>query len=146
MKISNLNNQNFDALKNLGEIKHFLPKQQAVVLIQSLHSNEVEVQEWARNVITSIAYTVNNMPKVYETDGEGDEAIAHLHYFSSGSDFFITEKDIDPQQFQAFGLANCGEPELGYISITELIQSGIVELDFYWQSKPLKSIKAELRA
>lgn len=44
----------------------------------------------------------------YEQDGKGEEAIVTLHYFRGGMDWFITEKDMEPEQHQAFGLADLG--------------------------------------
>jgi hypothetical protein len=91
------------------------------------------------------------MPKSYETDGQGDKAIAHLHYFAGGSDFYITEKDkgdgrdeVPGQQHQAFGLSDVfGDGgELGYVSIAELIQHK-VELDLYWTPRTLAEIRKE---
>ncbi|MBL0011067.1 MAG: DUF2958 domain-containing protein [Nitrosomonas sp.] len=81
------------------------------------------------------------MPKTYGQDGMGDKAIAYLHYFSGGSDWYITEKDMEDEQLQAFGLANLGQGgELGYISIQELIDAG-VEIDLYWTPKTIGQIK-----
>ena len=36
------------------------------------------------------------MPKTYETDGQGCAALARLHYFTGGCDWWIVEKDADP--------------------------------------------------
>lgn len=82
-------------------------------------------------------------PKTYEQDGKGDQAIAYLHYFTSNGDFYITEKDIDDGVTQAFGLASIGDsyPELGYISITELVKNG-AEIDLHFEPKTLGEIKA----
>jgi hypothetical protein len=80
------------------------------------------------------------MPKTYETDGQGCAALAQLHYFTSGCDWWIVEKDADPDhagQVQAFGVADLGMgPEAGYISITELLENG-AELDLYFTPKRL---------
>ena len=99
------------------------------------------------------AERVEAMPRVYEQDGKGMEAIAYLHYFTGGCDWWITEADTEepmigfsdtPQpnrrlseQLQTFGLADMGEPELGYISIKEIIENG-AELDLYWEPKTLR--------
>ena len=75
------------------------------------------------------------MPKTYETDGQGCAALARLHYFTGGCDWWIVEKDSDPDhvgQVQAFGIADLGMgPEAGYISIPELLENG-AELDLYY--------------
>ena len=84
------------------------------------------------------------MPQTYEQDGMGEQAIAHLHYFTSGCDWYITERDSDPDgegQIQAFGSANLGYgPELGYISIKELLENG-AELDLYFTPCTLSSLR-----
>lgn len=66
-----------------------------------------------------------------------------MHYFTSNGDFYITEKDIDDGVTQAFGLASIGDsyPELGYISITELVKNG-AEIDLHFEPKTLSEIKA----
>jgi len=103
--------------------------------------------------MAEIAQTISTMPKTYEQDGKGDQAVVYLHYFQGGMDWWITEKDKgDPddekpgQQLQAFGLVDLGYgAELGYISIVELIKNGI-ELDLYWTPKTLEEIKAKIAA
>jgi len=51
----------------------------------------------------------------------------------------------DPAQHQAFGLASMGDdPELGYISICELIELG-VELDLYFTPVPIGECRAALQ-
>jgi hypothetical protein len=55
-----------------------------------------------------------------------------LHYFTHGGDYWITERDMASEQLQAFGLADIGYgPELGYISIVELLENG-AELDLHY--------------
>ncbi|MBU2766638.1 DUF2958 domain-containing protein, partial [Acidithiobacillus ferrivorans] len=70
-----------------------------------------------------------------------------LHYFKGQADWYITEKDIDPDgagQTQAFGLADLGMgyPEMGYISIQELVQAG-VEMDYHFAQRTLLELKRE---
>lgn len=87
------------------------------------------------------------MPKTYEQDGLGDQAVVYLHYFKGDMDWYITERDMEDPPIQCFGLADLGfgSPELGYINIEELIQNG-VELDLYWEPKPLAEVRAEHEA
>lgn len=86
--------------------------------------------------------TFATMPKPYKTDGQGDDAVAVLHYFGHGGDWYIVERDSSDEQHQAFGVACLsGEyPEKGYISIAELLESG-VELDLHWTPKKLCEIE-----
>ena len=89
-------------------------------------------------IIDRIHATWQAMPKTYESTAQGHAALAHLHYFIGGCDWWIVEKDADPDhagQVQAFGIADLGMgAELGYISIPELLENG-AELDLYF-TKP----------
>jgi hypothetical protein len=96
--------------------------------------------EWFKAKLVELAETITTMPKTYEQDDKGDDAIAYLHYFRGVADWYITEKDMDGGVFQAFGLAHIHETELGYISIAELVKHG-VELDLYFTPKTLAEIK-----
>lgn len=94
-----------------------------------------------------------NKGEVANAIPKGPDAIVYLHYFIAGCDWYITEKDSEDEQRQAFGVAQLnGDPEYSYISITELCEIKVkippfgfktgVELDFYWKPKPLKDIPA----
>lgn len=126
-------------------LKSFMPPSQRHVLIQALDGEEAE---GIAETVLRVCNVINTMPETYETDGEGEEAWAHLHYFLGGIDAWVTEKDKgngsdDQRQEQAFGkvclTGNKEDADLGYISIAELIENG-VELDLYWNSKKLKEI------
>jgi len=76
------------------------------------------------------------MPVTYGTDGQGREALAGMHYFTGGCDWWIVEKDSDTDgdgQIQAFGVADLGQGcrEIGYINLVELLAAG-AELDFHY--------------
>jgi len=91
--------------------------------------NDVSGPRHARHAIGQ------TMPKTYESTAKGRAALAHLHYFIGGCDWWIVEKDADPDhagQVQAFGIADLGMgAELGYISIPELLENGAA-LDLYY--------------
>lgn len=93
-----------------------------------------------------LAELVEAMPKTYEQDGKGADALVTLHYFSGGSDWYIIEKDAEGGVLQAYGYAvlngmeDCAE--LGYISIRELVRCG-VELDLHFTPRTLGQVKAE---
>jgi len=87
--------------------------------------------------IEEICATWAAMPKTHETDGQGRAALAQLHYFIGCCDWWIVEKDADPDgegQIQAFGVTELGRGcrELGYISLPEILAFG-AELDLYWK-------------
>lgn len=126
-------------LSGEGVLSHFMSKAQRVTLGMLVKGEEGEA---FADIVLELAERIVKMPKTYETDGQGNDAIAYLHYFHGGMDFYISEKDRgdtspDTRQHQAFGLVDMGYPELGYVSIQELIDNGI-ELDLYWTPKPLR--------
>ena len=90
------------------------------------------------DIVTRLVATWQAMPATYAAESQGRAAVAHLHYFLGGADWWIVEKDADPDhagQVQAFGIADLGMgPEAGYISIPELLENG-AELDLYFTPK-----------
>ncbi|MGJ0353722.1 hypothetical protein NG783_10550 [Aliarcobacter cryaerophilus] len=118
-------------------LQSFISKQQLNSLEYLLKSEE---KQYAKEKIDYFFDLIQKMPKSYETDGQGDKAITYLHYFKSGIDFYITEKDMEDEQLQAFGLVNMnGEFELGYINIQEILELNF-ELDLNFVPKKLKEI------
>ena len=113
--------------------------------IQSVLSGEEGDYFWS--LLTELARTIDTMPTTYQTEGKGDQALAILHYFHRGSDWWIIEKDVCEDQLQAFGFVclhgDICNAEFGYISIEELIEND-VELDFYFEPVPIGQIRAKL--
>jgi hypothetical protein len=131
--------QAVDAQAALYEIRQFLSAGQMRVLAEG--ANRGEEKQYFRDKIAELSKRIADMPKTYEQDGKGDQAIAYLHYFRGSGDWYITEKDMEDGVTQAFGLADLGQGgELGYISITELVKAG-VELDLHFEPKTLAAIK-----
>ena len=119
-------------------LKNFISKQQLSSLECVLKSEE---KQYAKEKIDYFFDLIQKMPKTYETDEQGDQAIAYLHYYKSSIDFFVTEKDVETEQLQAFGLVNMNsELELGYISIKELLELNF-ELDLNFTPKTLEEIE-----
>ncbi len=130
-------------------LNQFIGKNQLSVLKSNCRGEE---GAYFRDMIEKLKITIAGMPKSYETDGQGDAALAILHYFNSSSDWYIIEKDagcaedeVPGLQHQAFGFAcldgDYEMAELGYISIQKLIENG-VELDLYYKSQTIGQIKA----
>ena len=103
-----------------------------------------EEHQFFTDKVLELGRVFDTMPKTYEQDGLGDQAVAHLHYFMGGMDWFITERDMEDEQLQAFGLCDLGMgfPEIGYVSIQEIIAVG-AELDLHWTPRTLAAIKKE---
>jgi len=106
-----------------------------------------EEGEWFKTRVGELLAIADAMPRTYEQEGKGDDAVVGLHYFAGGCDWWITELDVDTDgegQQQAFGLVRMnGDPELGYISLIELCSCN-VELDFHWNPKTLGKIREGL--
>lgn len=127
-----------EALEAIKIIRGFMPGNELKVLVDNMRKEE---KQFFFNKAVEIADTIKNMPVTYEQDGKGKNAVAYLHYFRGDADWYITEKDKEAEQIQAFGLADLGYGgELGYISIDELVGAG-VELDLYFTPKTLGEIQ-----
>ena len=126
--------------KHIPYLRRFVSTQQLSVLGDACYGEE---RQWFIDTLVELADRIITMPKTYEQDGKGDDAIVYLHYFKNNMDWYITEKDMEVEQIQAFGLADLGmgSPELGYISIEELTEYG-AELDLHWTPKTLREVKA----
>jgi hypothetical protein len=131
--------------RKVKNLSFWISRGEQLAIKESLKGEE---GEHFKGKMREVVNTMETMPATYETDGQGDEATAHLHYFLGGSDWYIVERDIEEEQFQAFGLAILGQDtqnaEMGYINISELVRHG-VELDLYWTPKTVADIKKEKR-
>lgn len=120
-------------------LRKFMSQSQISALAEAAKGEE---REHFIDMMLELAEHIRTMHKTYEQDGQGDNAIVGLHYFRGGMDWFITERDMEDEQNQAFGYADLGYGgELGYISIQELIDND-VEIDLYWTPKTLGEVKA----
>ena len=91
------------------------------------------------------------LPKLYETDGQGNDAIARGHWFAPNADWFATE--YDEATGDCFGLVHFFgfEPELGYFNVNEFEQMNkrpwhlvngemrfwLVERDLHWEPRTI---------
>lgn len=88
------------------------------------------------------------LPKLYEQENKGDEAMVHMKFFDPCSNWtwFVTEFDgVDT----FFGLVIGHETEFGYFSLKELQDCkgplGLgIERDLYFNPMPLKELKVLL--
>lgn len=135
---------NTQTVANLDTLTTFIGRSQRQAIRAGLRGQE---RQHFAQMLADLTHRINLMPKTYEQDGQGDAAIVHLHYFTSGADWFLTEKDINADgegQHQAFGLADIFQDggELGYVSIVELLGAG-AELDLHWTPTTLGEVKAK---
>lgn len=140
------------ALQAGGLFSYYMPDAQRLTLLDLIDGEE---GDGFVHTLVELMDLIGKMPKSYETDGQGKEAVAYLHYFGGPVDAWVTERDIGDDRFspappetpqlQAFGMitlsGNKNDAELGYICILELIENSI-ELDLYWNPKTLKEVMA----
>jgi hypothetical protein len=126
------------------ELSRYIGKSQLSVMLSACRGQE---GPFFRKMMADLKNKIATMPKTYETDGQGDEVIAHLHYFKDSSDWYIMERDQEEEQLQAHGFAILNQDyenaESGYINIEELISFG-VELDLYYTPEKLGAIKSRM--
>ncbi len=128
----------------LQPLSGFIGRSQLLALTHALRGEEAAHFE---EILRTLAERLATAPRTYQTDGQGAQARAFLHYFKGGCDWWIVELDAGadgdrPSDFQrqAFGVACLGfEPELGYISIPELLSAG-AELDLYFTPRAVGEI------
>jgi len=138
----------------LPKLVRFVPRHQLETMLENLYREDWSF--FAKKLI-ELTETIENMPHTYETDGQGDDAIVHLHYFGGSFDSWITEKDKLPIQHQAFGYVTMFGPEtaeLGYTSIQEYLDTAAelakkplspnIEIDLFWTPKTVGEIRKQL--
>ncbi|MBN6741526.1 DUF2958 domain-containing protein, partial [Acidithiobacillus sp. MC6.1] len=115
-----------------------LPKAQRALVQQLLHGPEARFFSDKMRELEALLATI---PDLHKTDGQGEDAVVHLHYFTGSADWYITEIVRDPDYAgDAFGLADLGMgfPELGYMSLPEIME--VAELDFHFAPRPLRLV------
>jgi hypothetical protein len=132
--------------ESMAIVKPFMNALQWQVL--KSYCTDHEEGEYFQQLVCDLAKRIEGMPVTYDQDGQGDEAIAFLHYFHGSSDWYITEKDVEGGIHQAFGYAvlngDLENAELGYISIPELTANR-VELELCFSPVTLEFVKRALR-
>jgi hypothetical protein len=125
------------SLSNRG----FIGRTQQAAIRAELRGEE---NKYFVDMLDKLNELIERMPKTYEQSELGEQAIVYLHYFSGSADAFITERDSEQEQHQAFGLMDLFEDggELGYISLSEITEGGM-ELDLYWTPKTLAEVRKE---
>jgi len=89
---------------------------------------------------------VINLPMPYGTDGiSTPEKTVYIHYFRSGSDWYVLENDSENEKLQCFGyvILNGDEQnaEFGYINVEDLKK--YAELDLYWTPVKMKTLLSD---
>lgn len=120
--------------------KKLVPKNQLSALQEIKYREQDEA-------VANVNENVSLVPDLYGQDKKGKEAVAYLHYFLGGSDWYITE--YNEEEYTAFGFVVLNQDwqmaEFGYISMQELTKSmplnrPSIELDFYWEPATINEI------
>lgn len=89
-----------------------------------------------------------SLPALRATDGQGDEALAQVKFFSPWGSWTWYAMEFDPAEGLFFGLVkgDCPIPELGYFSLAELEAVrgpwGLkIERDRHFRPTPLVDLK-----
>jgi hypothetical protein len=131
------------AVQVIPAIRPFLSPIQLKFMADACRGEE---GEFFMQKLIDLAQLIDTMPKTYEQDGKGGDAIVTLHYFLGGSDWYIIEKDMEGGVEQAYGYAvlngDVEMAECGYISIKELAENG-AELDLYFKPCTLREIRGK---
>jgi hypothetical protein len=125
-------------------LESFVGTQQGACIRSMMRGEE---SKWFKDKIQELQTLVDSMPVTYETETKTAPAVASLHYFKGSTDAWIVELDKGvpgdtpaDYQRQAWGVVDIGYgPEMGYVSIPELLQAGM-ELDLNWKPCPIDQI------
>jgi len=100
-------------------------------------------------MLENVKEALYDIPKLYEQDGKGLNAIVYLHYFVGGTDWYVTEYSKDDNTFFGYVILNSDtqSSSLGYIDISYITDNDYglnsPELDLYWSYKTLNEIFEE---
>ncbi len=129
-----------DARKAAKYLQAFMGERQLNFMLEATCGEE---GQYFIDQLVETTQLIQSMPQTGGQEDKGEDAIAYLHYFYGGFDWYISEKDMLAEQNQAYGVANMGFPEYGYISIAELIENN-VELDLHFKPNTLGFFKKQL--
>lgn len=118
-------------------LRPYLCRNQRLGLIQLLCGEE---RAWYRQRLREMLNVISGIPALYATEGQGEQAVAHLHYFTSRADFYFTELDRESEDLPSFGLAIITDAELGHLNLTEVLANG-GELDLHWKPLTIAEIR-----
>ena len=122
----------------LTTLAPYIGQAQLTAITQGVIGDE---QEFYQAKVAQLAQLINTMPEMPWLEGKGETSLAYLHYFDDNGDWYITERDRQATQTQAFGLAN---PDgtigaMGNIDISQLTGEG-AELDLDWEPVMVETV------
>ena len=112
-------------------------------------TDELEADEGLARREAHAAHTLvpdevaRRLPALYSQEGQGEDAIAQVKFFTPWTNWTWYASEYDPEQRRCFGVVVGHERELGYFSLGELEAirgpGGLrIERDLHWKPKPLK--------
>ena len=89
---------------------------------------------------------IESVPALYHYEDSGEPAMARLHYFRGGTDFYLAETEGASGASYGFGVLGGDylNAELGYSRAIDLASVGL-ELDFHYKPEPLADIVARYK-
>lgn len=112
--------------------------------VREQREDEALAAETARQAHTLMPPQIAaQLPPLYGQEERGDEAIAHVKFFTAWTNWTWYCSEFDPEQRLCFGIVVGHEREFGYFSLAELEEirgpGGLrIERDLHWTPKPLK--------
>lgn len=112
--------------------------------LREQREDEALAEETARQARTLMPPEIAaKLPPLYSQEGKGDEAIAHVKFFTPWTSWTWYASEYDPAERRCFGVVVGHEREFGYFSLAELEEirgpGGLrIERDLHWTPKPLK--------
>lgn len=88
----------------------------------------------------------DRLPPLYSQEEQGDQAIAHVKFFTPWTSWTWYVSEYDPVERLCFGIVVGNEREFGYFSVIELEAirgpGGLtIERDLYWKPRQLKECR-----
>ena len=124
------------SLADYSRADFFMCKCQKPVVNEAWHEYE--------SIVRDLDEQLKQVPVLYGQDGKGFQATVYAHYFGGATDVFVTECSGD----DAFGYVilngDYESSELGYISIKELTEIDLLNLDFFWEPCALQEALSEV--
>ncbi len=128
-------------VNTLSTLRRFVPARQMNILNSMLRGEE---REFFAEAMTELDFRWNDLPIIGTagSDQPSDVAMATIHLFSPGADWWIVEKPAIPTE-PAFGIADLGFRELGYFELSEILKLRNVEVDLHWTPKTVSQVLGE---
>ena len=116
-------------------------------LLKEHQEDEALAREQTRQANTLLPPEIAaQLPPLYAGDGQGNDAIAQVKFFTPWTSWTWYASEYDPEERICFGIIIGHERELGYFSLAEIEEirgpGGLkIERDLNWKPRPLKECR-----